>query len=223
MFRPPAPCTVRTNEPGNLARRRNPFVIQSVIGPSSCFRRFRRDCSRASVAVPATRSRGPEEFDMGRDSCRQAKKDRLPPDRSQSGPRRTTPRRSVERPESWCSSQITTGWRRQRGRLNFERGEREIVRSRGVLPPFRVVAGLAAADFARRARAGDEAPRGLRAPWLLSLSAWLWCACRRRRHGFGFRCWNGGFLGGLRTSSGSCSFVFREAALLIFAARAART
>ena len=84
-----------------------------------------------------------------------------------------------------------------------------------------VVAGSAPADFARRARAGDEAPRGLRAPRLHS--AWLWCACRRRRDGLGFRCWNGGFLGSLRTGNGSRGFVFRQAALLIFAARAART
>ena len=30
--------TVRTNGPGNLARRRNPFVIQSVIGPKLVLR-----------------------------------------------------------------------------------------------------------------------------------------------------------------------------------------
>jgi hypothetical protein len=42
---------VRTNGPGNLARRRTPFVIQGVIGPSSCFGRVRTNGPRTSVAV----------------------------------------------------------------------------------------------------------------------------------------------------------------------------
>jgi hypothetical protein len=43
--------TVRTNGPGNLARRRTPFVTQRVIGPSACFGRVRHNGPRASVAV----------------------------------------------------------------------------------------------------------------------------------------------------------------------------
>ena len=68
------PVTVRTNKPGNLARRRNPFVIQSVIGPSSCFGRFRNNCPRASVAARPGRN-----LDKRRASYPQAKEDRLPP------------------------------------------------------------------------------------------------------------------------------------------------
>jgi hypothetical protein len=195
--------TVRTNGPGNLARHRNPSVIHSVIGTSSRCGRFRHACPRASVAV---RPRVPSPEARGI----RYKKEIL----------------AVRRRKIGCRLIVhaaAPGWPRQRGCLTFEHGEREIVRSRGLLPPFRVVAGSAAADFARSARARDEAARRLRAPRLLRLSAWLWCACRRRRHGFGFRCWNGGFLGSLRTSGGSRGFVFRPAALLIFAARAART
>jgi hypothetical protein len=53
---------VRTNEPGNLARRRTLFVIQRVIGPSWCFGRVRHNCPRASATVRHS-SRGFEELD----------------------------------------------------------------------------------------------------------------------------------------------------------------
>jgi hypothetical protein len=83
---------VRTNGPGNLARRPNPFVIQSAIGPSSCFGRFRNNRPRASVAVrplrpEAPRARRPRNSMGERASYRQAKKDRLPPSvRNDPGP-----------------------------------------------------------------------------------------------------------------------------------------
>ena len=71
--------TVRTNGPGNLARRRTPFVLQSVIGPSSCFGRVRNNCPRASVAVRPLDPEAPRNSMGERASYRQAKKDRLPP------------------------------------------------------------------------------------------------------------------------------------------------
>ena len=120
--------------------------------------------------------------------------------------------RRTSRPSTFAASRLRwTSWglRRTSSSVTMT-GERRLV-----------VAGSASADFARGARTGDEAPSGLRAPRLLS--AWLRCACRRRRHGFGFRYWNGGFLGSVRTSNGSCGFVFCQAALFVFATRAART